>query len=876
MSTAETPGEALALAEEAYALVQVDPRRAGELAGRAHVAAAAERDYAAEVAALHALGWAQSVLGDPRAIETLRAAIRVGTRHGETRRVALVRRLLAVSLAFDGKTSAALREIERALAVLSGEDRARSQVHRLEIYRRARVADPEASRRALTAAAAALRLLHANGDEIWEARLRYNRGLLFLDRGESGRAEDDLRAARALYTRAGAIDAAVDAAAGLAEAARGRGDLLECLAALDEAERLQPDGRRNITVASFRPAALAEARLLPEARAAAESYIELCSDSSIPDEVPIAELDLARIALLAGDPATARDVAGRAARAFSARGKRVTAALAGVTRLHAELLDGAVKPSTVRSGLAIAAVLESGGLRRDALRARLLVARIELERGARAAAVRQLEQARPLARSGTVADRVELLHTQSLARLAAGDGAGAERLLTRGLRLLEDYRAALGAFELRATASAIGADLSHTGLRLAFGSREPEAVLVWAERLRGNALRLPLVRPPDDASLAAMQAELRHLGARARAAEERGVASGSDGRRARVEAAIRARTRLVPGEGEPVGDPPGVREAAGALGERVLVEYVELDGALAALTLREGEARLHELDGNADAALAELDWLRFALGRLARRRGSVAEHAAAAANAHASAAALESILLGPMLEIIGAAPLVIVPTGALHGVPWGVLPALRGRPVTIAPSLATWCGLAAQPPSRGRRVVLAAGPRLRHAAREVSTLAALYPGASVLTGRAATSGAALDRLDGAALAHFACHGHFRGDSPLFSALELADGPLNVYELQRLRRAPEVVVLSACDLAISGRRPGDELLGLAAALLGMGTRTIVASVVPVPDAPARRLMLAFHRALRHRHEPATALALAQAGTPVAGFLCLGRG
>ena len=136
-------------------------------------------------------------------------------------------------------------------------------------------------------------------------------------------------------------------------------------------------------------------------------------------------------------------------------------------------------------------------------------------------------------------------------------------------------------------------------------------------------------------------------------------------------------------------------------------------------------------------------------------------------------------------------------------------------------------------------------------------------------------------LDGATVAHIACHGHFRSDSPLFSALELADGPLNAYELQRLRRPPELIVLSACDLGSSDARPGDELLGFAAALIGMGTRTIVASVLPVPDAGAKRLMISLHRHLTAGERPSVALAKAQRGlTPradgLAGFVCLGTG
>jgi CHAT domain-containing protein len=57
---------------------------------------------------------------------------------------------------------------------------------------------------------------------------------------------------------------------------------------------------------------------------------------------------------------------------------------------------------------------------------------------------------------------------------------------------------------------------------------------------------------------------------------------------------------------------------------------------------------------------------------------------------------------------------------------------------------------------------------------------------------------------------------------------------------------------------------------------MGTRTIVASVVPLPDAAARRLMLAFHRELLAGTAPAAALARVQTGAKTAGFICLGAG
>jgi hypothetical protein len=453
-------------------------------------------------------------------------------------------------------------------------------------------------------------------------------------------------------------------------------------------------------------------------------------------------------------------------------------------------------------------------------------------------------------------------------------------MLRAGLRLLEDYRAALGAIELRATTSSIGVELAQRGLRIAVGSGESGKILSWAERLRGNALRLPLVRPPSDRQLRMCLTELRRVAAQIREAEEGGKpARGLAIRQSELETAIRARTRHVRSKGRARTAVPRPRDVARALGERVLLEYVELDGVLRAVSIEGGRTALHQL-GEVDAT-TELEWLRFALGRLARIGNSPAQRKAALGNAEAAAAALDRLLVEPLLPTIGDAPLVVVPTGALHALPWGALPSLRGRPLVVAPSLSVWLDIAERPRSRRRKTTFIAGPGLRHAAAEVRDLAALVSAPTVLLGKAATAAAALAALDGAAFAHVACHGRFRSDSPLFSSLELADGPLTALDLQRLRRAPDVLVLSSCDLALSDRHPGDELLGLAAALLAMGTRTIVASVVPIPDAAARRLMVAFHRELGDGGSPASALAHAQSAlqgnaAALAGFVCLGNG
>jgi len=171
-------------------------------------------------------------------------------------------------------------------------------------------------------------------------------------------------------------------------------------------------------------------------------------------------------------------------------------------------------------------------------------------------------------------------------------------------------------------------------------------------------------------------------------------------------------------------------------------------------------------------------------------------------------------------------------------------------------------------------VALVAGPGLEHADAEIAALSRSYGDAVVLVGSGATADATSAAIEGARMAHLATHGRFRSDNPQFSSLELADGPLTVYDLERLSEPPEVVVLSACDSGLSGVRPGDELMGLAAAVLALGTRTLVASTVPVADEPTRPFMQAFHGRLLAGTGPAEALAVTTAETGLDGFVCLG--
>jgi hypothetical protein len=228
----------------------------------------------------------------------------------------------------------------------------------------------------------------------------------------------------------------------------------------------------------------------------------------------------------------------------------------------------------------------------------------------------------------------------------------------------------------------------------------------------------------------------------------------------------------------------------------------------------------------------------------------------------------------------GDAGVVVIPTRALSSLPWGMLPDLRGRPVTVAASASVWhravtTAATPEPPSV-RPPLLVAGPNVPNAAAEVAEIARVHPRSSRLTGGDATVAATLAAIDGAPTAHLAAHGHHEPESALFSRLELADGPLMAYDIHGLRRPPRHVTLSACDVGRTTVNTGDEILGFTAALLYGGTSSVVASVARVTHDAAVEVMCGYHRAVASGVPPARALATAAAAAPLAPFVCFGAG
>ncbi|MEV4056038.1 CHAT domain-containing protein [Amycolatopsis sp. NPDC049688] len=857
--------DALAKAVAAADLAFTAPAKARALAE----AALDEANGHAEAAAVaeHALGLAGVSTGRLAEAETrLRAAVRLADGAGLRERAAQTRGVLGYVLALTGRTAGALRELDRAMPELTGPAAARLRMQRAVVL-------TEISRFGDAAAefAAALGTLRAaGGDTLIEATIRTNRSIVLARLGDWRGAEDDLRRAEAGFAATGHIGRTAMVWQNRGLAATVRGDVPAALAAYDEAAaRYQEAGTDPGLLPIERAETLLSVRLIAEAREAATDAVAEYERRRNAVDLVQARLVLAKVALLDGDPETALREATRAQRSAARQRRPGWAALGGYLALRARRDSGLRTTAMLRSGQRTVAALTGAGWMVAALDARLIVASLALALGRPAVAEAELTVVGRAGRGGPAELRARAWHATALLRLVHGDRRGADAAVRAGVRVVDRFRAGLGASELRAHASGHASELTGLGLRLAVERDHPEAVLRWAELRHAGALRLRPARPPDDEGLAADLAALRQIAVDLAAGT--GQARTLLRRQARLERAVRDRARHAGGVSTSDTSIPGRAALAAALGPATLVEYLELDGRLSALVVTGGRVRRCELGPVAEAA-ERLDELRFALRRSAFGLGSFTELAARTARR------LDDLLLAPLP--LGDGPLVLVPTGRLHELPWPALPGCHGRPVSLAPSAALWHRAATAPSASGGDHVVVAGPGLPHAAAEAAALARRYPGARRFTGRTARVEPVLAALDGAALGHIAAHGVFRTDNPLFSALRLADGPLTVYDLERLGRPPRQVVLSGCDSGRSAIHAGDELLGLASALLALGTTSLVATVLPIPDDAGRALMVRHHRHLAAGLTPAAALARAQAELPdspaASSYVCYGAG
>ncbi|SNR24389.1 CHAT domain-containing protein [Blastococcus mobilis] len=862
---------------DAEGLLPLAVARPHEALTRARATLAAHPPPLAASIARQAIGIVLRDRGETaEAIGELRAALRLARAAGSSAREADVLATLGVALVFAGHTVAGRRVLDRAVGL------ARTQQLGQVLVRRGIagwvLGDHAAALADLTRA---VRELRRSGDVLWQPRALTTRAFVHLALGASERAVGDLeRAERLLSGSAQELEVAY-AVHNRAIVAIRSGDVPEALTRLDLAgERY---AALSVTVPDLtidRCRALLTAGLARDAAEEADAVLARLDAGTPQQACKRAELLLtaAECALAAGCPTAAGERAAAARRLFTVQRRSWWRAHARLLELRA-LVD-ADPPTRRLLGAALRCAAELEALRSpDSGLARLLVGRVALALGATDQAQDALGTAARGRRSGPALRRAEGWLAEALRCEATGDGRRLLLACHRGLDVLDQHRAVLGSSELRARATAHGAELAAVAQRHALRTARPRLVLQWSERWRAAALAVPPARPVDDAAARAELTAVREVAVQLERALAEGLpTSRLAAEQARLERAVRDRALRAPGDGPGTPGSLDVDGLLDAVGEDRLLQIVDVDGTLHVLVCGGGRVRLSTAGRTEDVG-RELEFLLFSLRRIARGRSRHGPRDLELLTARA--ARLSELVLGPARRQLGESDIVIVPPGVLQAIPWGLLPELRERPVVVAPSARTWLRARAVAAPLGERVVLVGGPGLPGGDHEIAELARRHPGAVRLAGGAARCAAVCTALDGATLAHIAAHGTFRADSPLFSALHLDDGPLTVYDLERLGRAPARLVLSACHAGRLAPTGADELLGLASSLIPLGTASVVAAVVEVDDAATASLMVALHDHLRRGASLAEALCRTRSAgeDPLAvatasSFICLG--
>ncbi|MER6244718.1 CHAT domain-containing tetratricopeptide repeat protein [Streptomyces griseorubiginosus] len=827
--------------------------------------ARAEEVLGSDPSPLHAsvahqvIGIWQRDWGDLRiALDHLRRARDLAARSESADREADVLAALGVALVHAGRTRQGLAALERGVEVAGGHTRARV------LFRRAYASWVLGQHKAaLEDVRRAIPVLRQAEDVIWTARALTLRATVHLALGAVERADADFTAAEALWDTTGQEHDKADAVESRGLAAYRSGDVPAALRLLDEAqERYAKLGTPTFMLTVRRCEVLMAAGLAREALAEADAAIKVLDgiggQSTLKAELLLAA---ARAARVEGDAHTAIARADLAVRLFAGQRRSWWETHARLVLIEARVAAGRGSGRLVADAAGVAERLASFGAP-AAPEASLLAGRIALDLGWREDAQRHLEVAARSRHSGPPLARMTGWAARALWARAVGSDRRVLEACRRGLDVLDDHRTTLGASELRARATAQGAELAALAARASLASGGPRRLLVWSERWRATALSAPPTRPPADPVLLSDLTAFREIAARAEAARTEGrPVPALEREQRRLEREIRSRTHHIRGDAPGDGYRFNPAELLERLGDDVrLVELAVLDGRVQVLLCGRGRVRRFEGGLLADAE-REAEHVQAGLRRLA--------HPGAEARlpvVEAAGRRLEELLLGPAAAQLGSGPVVVVPPGRLHRVPWALLPSLRERVFSVSPSASSWLRAHGTAPPDGGRQVLVRGPGLATGGAEVPELAGRHGSATVLEYDEARVPRVLEELDGAALAHIAAHGTFRADSPLFSSLRMADGPLIVHDFERLDRSPYRIILSCCDTARFASVGADELLGLVTALLPLGTAGVVACSAPVNDEAVVPLMLALHKGLGAGASMAEALRDARAALP----------
>ena len=236
--------------------------------------------------------------------------------------------------------------------------------------------------------------------------------------------------------------------------------------------------------------------------------------------------------------------------------------------------------------------------------------------------------------------------------------------------------------------------------------------------------------------------------------------------------------------------------------DAILLEYYQARGRYYVCVLTRDHLQVVPLAPSAEVHRI-LRLLQFQLAKLHLGKAYIAafaEQLRVAAETHLRE--LYVLLIAPVREQLRGTHLIVVPHDALHSVPFHAL--YDGRrfliddfTVSQAPSASVYrlCRTKAATEAAGALIMGVPDALAPFISDEVDAIARLLPGPQVFLGTEATVDRLREHSADSRFIHIATHGVFRRDNPMFSSIQLGDGPLGVYDLYQLHLSAELVTLS---------------------------------------------------------------------------------
>ncbi len=157
--------------------------------------------------------------------------------------------------------------------------------------------------------------------------------------------------------------------------------------------------------------------------------------------------------------------------------------------------------------------------------------------------------------------------------------------------------------------------------------------------------------------------------------------------------------------------------------------------------------------------------------------------------------------------------------------------------------------------------------RAPHIRDEVRAVSEALPDSRLLVDEEADEEALRVHAERCRILHIATHGVFRQDNPMFSAIQLGESRLSLFDLYglKLNADADLVVLSGCGTGLNVALGADELVGLSRGLLYAGAQSVLVTLWDVNDRSTADFMRSFYRQLSAVPKPARALQLAMRET-----------